>query len=63
MNEEKPRRRGRTSLLTGAAVFLALVVYLNIRLPGPAGTVDWIVMGAGGALFVYALLRSIHGAS
>lgn len=53
---EKGLRKKR-SLLTGAALFLALVIYFNIRSPDPTQAVDWLVIGFGVLFFAFALVR------
>ncbi len=47
METPEKKSQKRVSTLTGAALFLALVVYFNIRSPAPATTVDLVVMGVG----------------
>ena len=50
--EKKP-----DSLLTGASVFLALVVYFNIRADHEMTIVDWGVIGFGVLFFAFAVVR------
>ena len=52
----KPTGR-RQSLLSGSALFLALVVYFNLRAEGSPQTEDWVVMGLGLVAFSFALVR------
>ena len=42
---EFPARR--SSALSGALLFLALVVYFNLRSPQQTTMVDWVVIGLG----------------
>ena len=60
-NEQEKKSSGRMSLLTGASLFLVLVVYFNLRSPGPTQAVDWAVIGFGVLLFAFALARRIQG--
>jgi len=57
---EPPQAPRKRRLLNGAALFLVLVVYFNLRSPGPSTAVDWIVMGTGAVVFVFALWREIR---
>lgn len=59
-NESGQETGKRKSLLNGAALFLALVVYVNLRSPGPTEAVDWAVMGVGALFFAFALVQRIR---
>jgi len=52
---DKPQKR--MSLVTGASLFLALVLYFNIRSVTPMNVVDWAVIGFGVLFLVFALVR------
>jgi len=61
MNDANKKPRRRMSLLTGSALFFALVAYFNIRSPEPPQVVDWIVLGVGFAVLVFAVVRRFVG--
>lgn len=56
-NEPLKKNKRRMSLLTGASLFLALVVYFNFRSDKAMTVVDWAVIGVGAVFFVFALLK------
>lgn len=51
----------QNKLLNGSLLFLALVVYFNLRSPEPTTLIDWIVIGIGAAFTVFSLIKKFSG--
>jgi len=57
MNNQKNVKFKKTKLLPGAIVFLALVLYFNIRFENEMNMIDWAVISLGAIYVIIAMLK------